>query len=912
MEATAVSVGKAVLDGVVGYAKSAAAEEVALQLGVDHDVGFIADELEMMQSFLMTADEERDQNKVLNTWVKQVRNVAYNVEDSLVDFEVHAEREKPPLMGCIPRNPCDRRRIAIEVKELKAKVEEVSSRNLRYRLIKDAATGSKPGSTGVEHGNIGDASGLFDINGAWRSAMEQDKPKVDLGRLVLSDVVDLQVVAVWGTSGDLGKTFEICKVFDVPDVKSKFGCRAWVRLMHQFDSNEFLQSLVRQFCMNFSQDKEVSLAQEGKTVGTNVLLKMEKMGKRELVHEYDAQVSSNRYLIVVDGISKIDEWHCIKSYFPDKKNGSRIVVTTQQVDIASLCPEQPYQVSELRHLSSDQVLYLFHNKVEKAEMGYGMPISKSAPVTTTDPSSSAVTSSEIQGEGVRQPNVADGGNIVYTTSTVARKIYRSKTVIPDGCWAINRETEVGRPTDSHHAKVISVWGMGGIGKTTLLRSVYRSQQLSGWKRAWATVLRPFNRDTLLRNLALQLIEEGPTGAGEKKNIATMRSLELASELSILFGKQNCLIVLDDLSSIDEWNSMKDILAKSRRIIATAREKFVAKHCSDDDQNIYSLKGLEDDVALDLFKNKVFKDASSFDLHPSMLELAKLILKKCDGLPLAISTIGSYLANKPKNALEWRKLNDSLTAELEINPELKMINTALMRSYDGLPYHLKACFLYLSVFPEDHIIRRSHVVKRWIAEGFSREIQHMTAVQVGNKYFDELLDRSMTLTLEGEYGDSCQLHDLIREICVAKAREDNLVVILEEGCSLGGTQGAIRHLVISSNWKRDRDVIQRMLDLSHIRSLTVFGEWRSFFISNKMRFLRVLDLEHTVGLRDHHLYQIMALLHLRYLSLRGCVNILKLPDSLANLRQLQTLDVRNTYIWKLPVTVTSLQKLQKLE
>ncbi|TVT97032.1 hypothetical protein EJB05_57742, partial [Eragrostis curvula] len=411
--------------------------------------------------------------------------------------------------------------------------------------------------------------------------MEQDKPKVDLGRLVLSDVVDLQVVAVWGTSGDLGKTFEICKVFDVPDVKSKFGCRAWVRLMHQFDSNEFLQSLVRQFCMNFSQDKEVSLAQEGKTVGTNVLLKMEKMGKRELVHEYDAQVSSNRYLIVVDGISKIDEWHCIKSYFPDKKNGSRIVVTTQQVDIASLCPEQPYQVSELRHLSSDQVLYLFHNKVEKAEMGYGMPISKSAPVTTTDPSSSAVTSSEIQEEGSDNLMLL----MVEISFTPHQQLQgRFIAARQSSQMVVGRSTEkqkvidlVGRPTDSHHAKVISVWGMGGIGKTTLLRSVYRSQQLSGWKRAWATVLRPFNRDTLLRNLALQLIEEGPTGAGEKKNIATMRSLELASELSILFGKQNCLIVLDDLSSIDEWNSMKDILAKSRRIIATAREKFVAKH-----------------------------------------------------------------------------------------------------------------------------------------------------------------------------------------------------------------------------------------------------------------------------------------------------------------------------------------------
>jgi hypothetical protein len=79
----------------------------------------------------------------------------------------------------------------------------------------------------------------------------------------------------------------------------------------------------------------------------------------------------------------------------------------------------------------------------------------------------------------------------------------------------------------------------------------------------------------------------------------------------------------------------------------------------------------------------------------------------------------------------------------------------------------------------------------------------------------------------------------------------------------------------------------------------------------MRFVRVLDLEDTVGLRDHHLGQIGELLHLRYLSLRGCMGICELPDSFANLRQLQTLDIRGTLIWRLPVGVTKLQKLQYL-
>jgi hypothetical protein len=83
MEATVFSVGRSVVNGALSYAKSAIAEEVALQLGVQRDQAFIADELEMMQGFLMAAHKEKDDDKVVKIWVKQVRDVAYHVEDCL-------------------------------------------------------------------------------------------------------------------------------------------------------------------------------------------------------------------------------------------------------------------------------------------------------------------------------------------------------------------------------------------------------------------------------------------------------------------------------------------------------------------------------------------------------------------------------------------------------------------------------------------------------------------------------------------------------------------------------------------------------------------------------------------------------------------------------------------------------------
>ncbi|XP_073356914.1 disease resistance protein Pik-2-like isoform X2 [Aegilops tauschii subsp. strangulata] len=952
MEATGVSLGKAALGGALGYATSKAVEEIALQLGVERDVNFIRDELQMMQSFLMTADEEQSQNKVLATWVNQIGALAYKVEDSLMDFGLHSE--KKPFWGCIPRNPGDRRRIAKEVKQLRAEVEDVSNRNLRYRLIKESSA-SKP-TVAEEQASIA-AAAMFGINEARFATLEHEKSsEVDLHQLITRNDVNLRVIAMWGTSSDLGKTSAIQKVYDDPKVLKMFGFCAWIRLMHPFSPQEFLRSLVWQFYGNYHD--EVGKPEQERRVGAEILANMEKMDQRDLARMCNAELCRNSYLVVINDLVTIEEWHFIKKLFPDNKKHSRIIVSTQQAEIASLCTENPYQVSELEQLSCDQTIYLFHTKNSKQQTSMdgvrvamhdtndkarlatseekpkamhascsAEPISDSNIVTTTKKNTSMPTG-EIQEED-QEPNNA--GAEKAHNPTVRKKVDRSRTLtLADGLLC-GRETEksfviklVGQPDHNQGRKVISVWGMGGLGKTTLVRSIYRNQELGGWKRAWATALRPFNPEVLLRDLAWQLqntVQEDPARATttgvQKKNVSGMKLQELKQELARLLTEKKCLIVLDDISSTSEWELVKQCLDNAERIIVTTREKKIAEHCSREVRNMYPLGVLKYDEALDLFIKKVFKDnIVKTDLAPAIMEQARVTLQKCGGLPLAITTIGGFLATKPKTAIEWRKMNECISSELEINPELMTIKSILMRSYDGLPYHLKYAFLYLSIFPEDHRIRWGRLMRRWIAEGYSRDMLGITAAELCRRYFDELLDRSMILPGEGidQYKqkiNSCQLHDMIREICVSKAREENLVFTLEERCCLSKTQGAIRHLVIGSNWKRDKDVLESMLDLSHVRSLTVFGEWRSFFISENMRFVRVLDLEDTLGFRDHHLDQIGQLRHLKYLSFRGCCNIFCLPNSFGNLRHLETLDVRGTRISELPTIITDLRKLQNL-
>lgn len=297
-----------------------------------------------------------------------------------------------------------------------------------------------------------------------------------------------------------------------------------------------------------------------------------------------------------------------------------------------------------------------------------------------------------------------------------------------------------------------------------------------------------------------------------------------------------------------------------------------------------------------------------------MEEAKIIIKKCGRLPLVVAAVGGSLSTRPRNIAEWRKLSARIGAELDSDPSLEMIKKILVSGYEFLPYHLKSCFLYLSIFPEGHNVRYRRLLRRWIAEGYSRATRNKNAEKEAEEQFMILLDRSMIQqlrTIAGRKTAFCQVHDLMHEISIAKSEEDNLVLVLDDDITLK-FKDKVRHLVVSHAWSRQKkNDIQNIVDVSCIRSLTVFGEWRLFFLSKKMRMLRVLDLEDAYGLQDHDLVPIGKLFHLKYLSLRGSVEIFNLPDSFGNLLNLETLDIKGTCVTKLPGTIGRLQNLKYL-
>ncbi|KAJ1278488.1 hypothetical protein BS78_04G083500 [Paspalum vaginatum] len=466
--------------------------------------------------------------------------------------------------------------------------------------------------------------------------------------------------------------------------------------------------------------------------------------------------------------------------------------------------------------------------------------------------------------------------------------------------------------DDQMRQIIPIWGMGGLGKTALARSIYENQDICGMfqNHAWMNSSHPSNAAEFFRSLILQLTEDGIT---LQEPLQNMQLKDLIEESNKLLRTRRYLIVLDNVSSFAEWKFLIEHIIEEEngsRIIVTTREKSVAEHCSID--NIYKLEALKDNAAFELFIKKVRMETANFDQRHELVEQAKRILYKCNGLPLAIDTIGGLLATKPKTAPEWEKFNEHFSSEFENNPSLEMIRTVLTSNCEDLPYHLKLCFLYLSMFPER--IRRRRLVRRWIAEGYSNGSHNMTAEENGEGYFADLISRSIiqpsVVAGSGASTNYCHVHSLLHETSVSKSVEEKFSFVLHSRSNLH-TKDTIRHLSIKGSWKRVKDELKSIGDLSTVRSLTVCGEWQSFLISEEMRMIRVLDLEGTSGLRDHHIEHMTKLLHLKYLSLRGCDGLFCLPDSLGNLWDLQTLDIRGTSIIVLPATTAKLRKLQYL-
>ncbi|CAL5359418.1 unnamed protein product [Camellia sinensis] len=453
-------------------------------------------------------------------------------------------------------------------------------------------------------------------------------------------------------------------------------------------------------------------------------------------------------------------------------------------------------------------------------------------------------------------------------------------------------------------KVISVEGMGGLGKTTLVKKVYDDKKVKRHfqNHAWITVSQ-FKIEELLKDLIQQLFNEVKRPVPEK--LETMDNNKLKAMLKEFLQESRYVLVLDDVWSVDVWDAIKIALPNSNcgsRVLLTMRIGNVASiSCREFNGYIHKMEALSKEESWTLFCKKTFQEK---DCPPHLKELSESIPQRCEGLPLAIVAIAGVLASKDHGrANGWDFVNRSIGAEVEGNYMTKI----LLLSYNDLPYYLKSCFLYLSSLPKNHMIEWMSSIRLWITEEFVEVKQGKTPEEVA---LYELLNRSLMQVAEKRHDGSikrCRIHDLFREIILSKSRDQNFQMVAGERNMRWPEK--VRRLSIHNTLP---DIPEGKC-FSQLRSLLVFGVHEPLSESSMpMLFngdLRLLKVLHLRGASlETFPGEVIKLFHLRYLSLRG-TKLKVLPNSIGELENLETLDLKHTYVTELPVEI--LRKIGKL-
>jgi disease resistance protein RPM1 len=486
--------------------------------------------------------------------------------------------------------------------------------------------------------------------------------------------------------------------------------------------------------------------------------------------------------------------------------------------------------------------------------------------------------------------------------------------LTDDCEIVGNTDEIGRLTEwllevKQDRTIIAIFGMGGIGKTTITSSAYKNQQIrSAFDcRVWVTVSQTYQVEELLKEIINQLTDQR---ADMSSDFMTMSRMRLVEVIQSYLQDKRYMIILDDVWDKDAWLFLNYAFVRNNRgskVLLTTRRKDVSSLAVDN--YIIQLKTLNYAESWQLFCKKAFR-ASKDNICPENLRSwAEKIVAKCQGLPLAIVTIGSNLSCRELEVQEWAFFYNQLSWQLANNPELNWISNVLSTSLHDLPNYLRSCFMYCSLHPEDYKIKRKLISKLWIAEGLVEERDGTTMEEVAECYLAEFTRRSLLQVTER---NSCGrartflMHDLVREVTLDIAKMEKFGIAYGDVGMSPGPHGA-RRLCI----KRGSQSFNS-LSGSRLRSFILFEtevpcSWIHDMLS-KCRLLRVLCL------RFANIEEVPSIItelyNLRYLDF-SYTKVKKIPPSFRKLVNLQVLDLRFSYVEELPQEITLLYNLRHL-
>uniref|UniRef100_A0A0E0LFG6 AAA+ ATPase domain-containing protein n=1 Tax=Oryza punctata TaxID=4537 RepID=A0A0E0LFG6_ORYPU len=451
--------------------------------------------------------------------------------------------------------------------------------------------------------------------------------------------------------------------------------------------------------------------------------------------------------------------------------------------------------------------------------------------------------------------------------------------------------------------IIPIVGSGGIGKTTLTQHIYKEVQNHFDVKVWVCVSLNFNVYRLKEEIAKSIPKLEDEEGGSPDDLIEKR-----------LKSKKFLLVLDDMwncGNEDEWKRLlaplKKAQTKGNIILVTTRFPAVAEMVKTTDHSI-QLQGLEPKVFWELFQACVFGDEQSINGYANLLETGEKIVKKLKGSPLAAKTVGRLLRNhfdldywtSVLENKEW----ESQTSENDVMPALKL-------SYDYLPFHLKQCFTYCALFPEDHKFESEELIHLWIGlDILHSQDQNKRIEDIGLSYLNDLVNYGFLRKDANEDGSPYYImHDLLHELAL-KVSSYECIAVNSTNVRSVHIPPSIRHLsivihdmdindkVTFENIMMDLRTLSKRLDVEKLHSLMLFGRYHGSFVIplgdllKKAKLLRVILLSTASYAVENMLHNFSNLVHLRYLRInRGYFPEIRLPNTISRFYHLRILDVR---------------------
>ncbi|KAL7160414.1 hypothetical protein ABFS83_01G093500 [Erythranthe nasuta] len=431
--------------------------------------------------------------------------------------------------------------------------------------------------------------------------------------------------------------------------------------------------------------------------------------------------------------------------------------------------------------------------------------------------------------------------------------------------------------------VKSFVGMTGIGKTTLVKQFYNDPRVvkEFETRLFLHIGPGYTRSV---DIMLRVLDElGVVIPSDKLDKDCLQK-----QLSEALSTQKYLIVLDDVWAHDADlvpDSFPENTKGSQIIIVSQIEKLYVYTAN----KRIILPFLNDDNSWKLLHQTAFTNREE-KCSRELEKIGKKIAKNCEGLPAAIIQVGENL--REKSFQEWKTLSEKEDPLVITRYDDTPLSKALFFSYMMLPQKLKACFLYMGVFPKNYGISQSKLVKLWVSEGFLYTYQWIE--ETAGYYLDQLIRQSVVLREKQASVDifkfkSCKLHFTFRSLCVNEAKSEKFFHILKKytDCTPENIRSQQRLCVHNNVILALTQVHEWMESVPNARSLLCYGPKQQYPVLLPLcfRLLKVLD---ALAIRFYEFpHQLLALLHLKYLSIT-CDR--ELPNSISTLWNLEGFDL----------------------